>query len=115
MIPCNLKRHFSLLCEKLDKMLKNGLVIILFLSCAASMRAQGYTTVKTTNDKAKSAFLDGKKQSEVGASAIALGYFEDAIKKAVAKTNGSLTSNAFDEDLEVFNATCRIAAVKSQY
>ncbi len=62
-------------------MLKNGLVIILFLSCAASMRAQGYTTVKTTNDKAKSAFLDGKKQSEVGASAIALGYFEDAIKK----------------------------------
>ena len=33
---------------------------------------------------------------------------EDAVKKALAKTDGSSTSNASDEELEVFNATAEL-------
>ena len=33
---------------------------------------------------------------------------EDAVKKALAKNDGSLTSNASDKELEVFNAAAEL-------
>jgi outer membrane protein OmpA-like peptidoglycan-associated protein len=47
------------------------------LLCAQS----GYTTVKTTKDEALAAFRNGKAHSELGETAIAIGYYESAIRK----------------------------------
>lgn len=44
-------------------------------------QAQTYTTVKTTNEKALNAYNEGKSEAQRGQYAIALGYFERAIKK----------------------------------
>ncbi|MCC7244517.1 MAG: PD40 domain-containing protein [Saprospiraceae bacterium] len=49
---------------------------------ATTVQAQGYTTIRTTDsDGAKEAYKDGKMHSERGETAIALGYFETALKK----------------------------------
>ncbi|MEZ4891489.1 MAG: OmpA family protein [Saprospiraceae bacterium] len=42
--------------------------------------SQNYTTLKTTSDKAKSAYNEGMHQADKGEAAIAEGYFEKALK-----------------------------------
>jgi outer membrane protein OmpA-like peptidoglycan-associated protein len=56
------------------------LCVLLSAACY-NIEAQNFTTVKTTNDKALSAYNEGKNESSRGQSAIALGYFERAIKE----------------------------------
>ena len=55
---------------------------IAFLAWGAFATAQSYTTTKTTNEKALSAFNEGRQEARKGReAAVVLGYFEKALKE----------------------------------
>jgi outer membrane protein OmpA-like peptidoglycan-associated protein/tetratricopeptide (TPR) repeat protein len=55
--------------------------LFLFLGMSVGAYGQIYTTIRTTSDAAKTAFQEGKNHAERGEFAVALGYFESALKK----------------------------------
>ncbi|MEY3194728.1 MAG: hypothetical protein RIQ78_825, partial [Bacteroidota bacterium] len=54
--------------------------LLLALLAPAISLAQNFTTIKSTSEKALSAYNDGIREAAMGEAAIAQGYFEKALK-----------------------------------
>ena len=82
--PGNLPRPFSFFCSKTSFMRVLLLITCTFLltiRILAQPAGPAYTTLPTTNEKARTAFNEGKQQSDRGEYAIAQGSYEQALKK----------------------------------
>jgi outer membrane protein OmpA-like peptidoglycan-associated protein len=90
-LPHNSPSLFSVNSQKYKQMKLKLLAALTGMLLPVLLAAQAYHTLENTSEKARKAFYEGEGQAKIGNSAVAQGYFEQALKADPLFINAKLS------------------------